>query len=439
MKRSEKNAGYAIVLLLIIGLGYGIATGRIVLPSPLATVGPSPVGPSSNPGCAWIAGTSTTSNIPAGCGLAAQILQITPQLYNPGIGAPTGTFEKTTGGACKIFELQGASWVSIEADQSSSAGVCITTNAYPVGTAITVQFCEDDATGCVTGDYLNTQTVMYCPLPSLSPSGLCGGGPGAGYVPFSSVVGASTAPTSYFYMPIQAIIGDDPNGMNSGTAMGLYWQWINGTQVATTGAICLVNTGTNACDLPKATSLGNFPVYLTVQPKGTAPASPQSIGFATFTPIDPSLQTGISARGQLTYLLVIEVKATTNNDMCYVTSATFSLGSLSPTVIARSGSSTDALYIYNVPDAWITHTTDASGNPITSGSYTGTFNFNCNQVYNGSGDVVGICATQWAYASLNWIKANVGGTINPEAVKIGGAADCANTLGTVTNGLQIKT
>jgi hypothetical protein len=261
--------------------------------------------------------------------------------------------------------------------------------------------------------------------------------------------GSTTIQYSY-YMPILAIGGDQYQGVNAASKSLLAVTWQNGTQTTTTGGICWLGTQTAGarCDQPSGSSLGRFSVATTIQPGGTFPTAPYAFGYSSFSQIDPSLQSGTSARGPLNFALVVEIKATTNNDMCLIpnggtTSFLTNAGSVSitPTILARSGSATDVLYIYVLPDAAATRATDASGNPVPgfSGVINANFFLDCNQVYAGTGDVVAVAATQWQYFSTKYVQAYQGNSVNPEAIKVGGAADAASAFGTVTNGLQIKT
>jgi len=428
-----------IFIVLVPAGGYQFIASNISrLSTTYTTPPPPPAG--ANAFCPATNTVAPISSPPPGCFNQAQILQITPQELG-GIGGtpfPIGTFEKTTGVGCKIFVGAIGSATPTEFIQASSSGVCPTANTYLPGSQVWVQFCEDDSTGCVTGDYKNTQTVMYCPLPSIVGTGLCNAGSGSGYVPFSTTPSASTAPTQYFYMPIVPLLGDDPVGMNSGTSEALVWTWQNNTQATVVSSsafisACYVSTGsTKACDLPTATSVGNFYTTLNTIPVGTLPAAPYSIGYASFTPVDPTLQSGTSARGALNYVLTLEVKATTNNDICTLQSST---GFTFAGPFSRGGSSTDQMYYAVIPDSAITKSTDQSGNPIANGNILGQLQWNCNQVYNGSGDIVQICATQWAYFSTKWFATANYNTVNPEAVKVGNAGATPTTNSVDNQGL----
>jgi hypothetical protein len=417
--KKSNNTAVAVLVIVIIAIGYLGYTGKISLSS----IGVAAPGPTSNPGCAFIAGQSSFNSPPNGCGIAAQILQITPQQWNPGINSETGTYEKTTGVGCKIFTQVNGVWGPTEFDQSSSAGVCTTGTAYNVGTPMVVQFCEDDSTGCTSSDFSATQTVMYCPLPSIAGSGLCGNGVGAGYVPFSSVTSASTAPTSYFYMPIQVLMGDDPDGANSATASLLTWTYQNGTAITSAHTCFLSATGSTQCGGGTSAAQRRFSLQVQLANTGTFPTSPYSIGYAPFTPIDPSLQQGPTARGTLQYVLTVEVKATTGTDMCVIQNggAITGTSSITPTIISKGGSATDQLYIYTIPASSITRSTDASGNVISTGIVNELFNMDCSQVTTAS-DVVTVTGIEYAYYSVGFVTAYAGNTLNPEAVTTGPTA-----------------
>jgi hypothetical protein len=221
-------------------------------------------------------------------------------------------------------------------------------------------------------------------------------------------------------MNILPLLGDAYNGMNSGTSESTTWVWQNSTQsTASNTNSCRLNTAAN-CDLPIATSVGRFASNLIIQPVGTFPAAPYAFGSTSFTQLDPYYQTGATARGPLNYVLTIELKATTNNDMCLITSS--SLGA--PVyLIARGGSSTDQIYVYIIPDSAVTRATDPAGNPLAgfSGSLTVNFTWDCSQIFNGTGDVLAVCVTQWAYFSTKYINSYAGNQVNPEAVKTGNA------------------
>lgn len=382
------------------------------------------------------AGPGTTP--PAGCGVQAQLLSISiADLYNTGktlsasyscvffynVGAPA-TFTATGPGVA----ISGGTWAQGPGVQASSTGVCAPANFTPYpGTQIVIKVCIDGSATCVAGDYTSQKTVAYCPLPSTAPvvtliSGTsapsqgCTPGPGWGSVPFTTLSSSSTAPTMYGTTNIIMIAGQNPTGSNSGyntaTPILLDERYQNGTDFTSANS-CLINTGTNACDLPKASSTGRFTMTwgLTEGGAGTAPASPQGSGYMDTTPID--LQSGTLARGNLQLVLSIEIKATTNNDMCSITSPT--LFGVTPFIKAKSNSATDLFYLYTIPDTALTKITDTSGLPQNVGALLTTLQFDCSAVYNGSGDVVTITPIVYPYYSINYFNYYNGAQINPEA------------------------
>jgi hypothetical protein len=213
------------------------------------------------------------------------------------------------------------------------------------------------------------------------------------------------------------IAGQNPTGSNSGynsaTPVLLDERYQNGTDY-TTASTCLVNTGATACDLPKASSTGRFTMTwgLTQGGAGTAPASPQGSGYMAITPVN--LQTGPLARGQFQLVLSVEVKATTNNDMCTITSPT--LFGVTPLFIQKTNSATDVFYIYVIPETALTKITDPSGLPQNVGAILSTLQIDCSAVYNGSGDVVTITPIVYAYFSLAYFRYYSAAQVNPEAV-----------------------
>lgn len=449
------NSGALILLAVaVVGLiGYG-TKGFTAFPFPLGTATYNPGNPSPSPTqsgfSAYCPGSPTTvagvyaagpgTTPPAGCNPTAQLISATIQdLYNPGkalsasyscvffwnAGAPA-TFTGTSPGV----QITGGTWVVGPSVQASSTGVCAPTGWTPnTGTQVVVKVCIDASATCVGGDYTAQKTVAYCPLASSvpivtlipgtsAPSQECNPGPGWGTVPFVTVL-PSTAPTFYPTEPIIMIAGQNPTGSNSGyntaTPILLDERYQNGTDFTTANS-CLVNTGTNACDLPKATSVGRFTMTwgLTMGGAGTAPANPSGSGFADITPID--LQTGPFARGQLQLMLSVEVKATTNNDMCSITSPT--LFGLTPTILAKSNSATDIFYIFLINPNTLAKIVDPSGLPLTVGAVTSNLQIDCNQVYNGSGDVVTITPIVYAYFSMPYFTFYKGASLNPEAVAL---------------------
>jgi hypothetical protein len=428
-----------VFLVLIPGGGYNFLINNFNSLSS-ASVVRSPVAPGVN-AIAWCAATQTylpinqpTNNA---CQNVAQTLSLTPVKYI-GVGGPTPyglkNFEATTGLACKIFQYTSTGWTPIETDQSTSAGVCTTTGSFYPGATVAAVICEDDTSNCLPADYTATQSVAQCLLPPPTAPASCPqpswtpGANGIGNVPFWVPSGSTTIQYNY-NLAVITLIGDDPNGLNSATGNTLYWTWQNGTRVSAAD-LCSVS-GTAGCALPKASSLGRFQLQLSTLMTGTLPANPYSIGYSSFTPVDPTQQTGASARGPLNYVIQIEVKATVHSDMCifqngglFANSNQFS----SPTIIAKGGSATDTLYDYVVSDSAITKSTDPSGVPINAGTLAGTLQVDCNQVYSGSGDTVTITATQYAYFSLAWAKAYAGNSINPEASTTGPTAFALSIL-----------
>jgi len=445
-----RGSGTLLVLAIIVVGLIGYAThGFTSFPLGTSTPGysPSPA-PTTGGFSAYCPGSTTTvagvypagpgTTPPAGCNPAAQLISATiVDLYNTGkaltagyscvflwnAGAPA-TFTATGPGVA----ISGGTWVIGPGVQASSSGVCAPTGWTPTtGTQVVVKVCIDASATCTAADYTAQKTVAYCPLASYAPtitlvSGTsapaqaCNPGPGWGSVPFVTVL-PSTAPTYYPQIPIIMIAGQNPTGSNSGynsaTPILLDERYQNGTDFTSANS-CFVNTGANACDLPKATSLGRFTMTwgLTMGGAGTAPANPAGSGFMDITPVE--LQGGTLARGQLQMVLSVEIKATTNNDMCAITTPT--LFGLSPTVIPKSNSATDLFYIYVIPPTLLTKITDPSGLPLNVGALLSTLQFDCNAVYNGSGDVVTITPIVYDYFSITYFRFYSGAVINPEAV-----------------------
>jgi hypothetical protein len=447
------HAGHLFAVLLVAvvvvgGIGYythgtynlsSVSTGGTA-----PTVSPSPTQSGFSAYCAG--GSGTTAGVypagpgttpPAGCSPQAQLLSVTvSDLYNPGkalsnsyscvffynAGAPA-TFTATGPGV----SITGGTWVAGPGVQASSTGVCAPANFTPnTGTQVVVEVCIDASATCTAADYTAQKTVVFCPIGSVAPSvplisgtsapaQECNPGPAWGEVPYTTVL-PSTAPTFYPADPIIMIAGQNPTGSDSGynsaTPLLLDERYQNGTDYTSANS-CLVNTGTNACDLPKATSLGRFTMVwgLTMGGAGTAPANPAGSGFADTTPID--LQGGTLARGQLQLVLSVEIKATTNNDMCTITTPT--LFGIAPVVISKSNSATDVFYLYVVPPTLLTKITDPSGLPLNVGATQTNLQLDCNPVYNGSGDVVTITPIVYAYYSLTYTQYYHAAVLNPEA------------------------
>lgn len=375
---------------------------------------------------------------PNGCGVQGQLLSITvADLYNTGkslsasyscvffynVGSPA-TFTATGPGVA----ISGGTWAQGPGVQASSTGVCAPANFTPApGTQVVVKVCIDASATCVAGDYTAQKTVAYCPLPSAAqtvtvipgtsaPSQGCSPGPGWGSVPYSNLASASTAPTFYGTSNIIMIAGQNPTGSNSGynsaTPVLYDIRYQNGTDF-TGASTCSLNVGNAGCSLPKASTTGRFTMSwgLTEGGAGTAPASPQGSGFMDITPIE--LQSGTLARGNLQLVFSIEIKATTNNDMCSITSPT--LFGVTPLIKAKSNSATDIFYLYTISDTALTKVTDTSGLPLNVGAITSSIQMDCSAVYNGSGDVVTITPLLYAYYSTNYFSYYNGAQINPEA------------------------
>ncbi|HEX4920549.1 MAG TPA: hypothetical protein VFV92_07400 [Candidatus Bathyarchaeia archaeon] len=447
MKKYSSGTLLAVAVIAIVVVGaFGYYTnGRFTL----STTGPGPTSPAPvvSGFTAYCAGSTVTpagvypagpgATAPAGCSPQASLISLTVQdLYNPGkalsnayscvfywnAGSPA-TFTPTGPGV----SISGGTWVVGPSVQASSTGVCAPTGWTPnTGTQVVVKVCIDSSATCVAGDYTNQKTVVYCPIGSVvpvvpfisgtsAPSQECNPGPGWGSVPYTTVL-PSTAPTFYPTVPIIMIAGQNPTGSNSGynTANPLLLdeRYQNGTDF-TAANKCLVNTGANACDLPKATSLGRFTMTwgLTMGGAGTAPANPSGQGFADTTPVE--LQGGTLARGQLQLVLSVEVKATANNDMCAITTPT--LFGIAPVVISKSNSATDIFYLYVVPPTLVTKIYDPSGLPLNVGATQSNLQLDCNAVYNGSGDQVTITPIVYAYFSMSYFNYYHAAVLNPEA------------------------
>lgn len=452
--------GIAIVALVLLAVA---SNGFQKLPWAASTTGGYSTSPSPTTGgfTAYCAGGQGTpagvyaagpgSIAPSGCGTQGQLLSITiADLYNTGkslsasyscvffynVGSPA-TFTATGPGVA----ISGGTWAQGPGVQASSTGVCAPTNFTPSpGTQIVVKICIDASATCVAGDYTNQKTVAYCPLPSVAqvvtvipgtsaPAQGCSPGPGWGSVTYTSLASASTAPTFYGTSNIIMIAGQNPTGSNSGyntaNPVLLDERYQNGTDYTAANA-CFLSTGANACDLPKASSTGRFTMTwgLTQGGAGTAPASPQGSGYMDITPIE--LQTGTLARGNLQLVFSVEIKATTNNDMCSITSPT--LFGVSPVIKAKSNSATDIFYLYTIPDTVLTKITDTSGLPLNVGAVSSSLQLDCSAVYNGSGDVVTITPILYAYYSINYFNYYNGAQVNPEkAVLSNGAVITINT------------
>jgi hypothetical protein len=372
------------------------------------------------------------TNPPAGCISAAQLISVAvTDLYNPSkaVGASYScVFYYNTGSPASFAALgqgvsiTGGTWVQGPAGvQASSSGVCAPSNWTPwTGVQVVVKICIDGSATCAAGDYTNQKTVAYCPLPSSAPTSInlsCNPGPGWGSVPFTTLA-ATTATTASSTAPIVMIAGQNPTGSNSGynsaTPTLLDERYQNGTDFTSANTCWLFSqSATTACDLPKASSLGRFTMTwgLTQGGAGTAPANPAGSGYMTVTPVD--LQSGTLARGALQLVLSVEIKATTNNDMCAITSPT--IFGATPVVVQKGSSGTDTFYLYVLNEASLTTVTDPYGNAINFGSLSASVQLNCGAVYNGSGDVVTITPIVYGYYSINYVKTSTANTLNPEA------------------------
>ena len=428
----------AVIGVLIEALPFLLSTATTGSPS---SPGPTTVGftaycPGSpvTPAGVYAAGPGTTP--PPGCNGTAQTISATIQdLYNPG-KALTSAYSCVfywNAGTPAIFTptgpgvmISGGSW-RLGPSVSATAGECDPTGWAPnTGTQVVVKVCDDTAANCVAGGYSSQKTVAYCPLasqvPSVTPisgtsapSQACNPGPGWGSIPYVIIVPGST-PVLQVTVPIVMIAGQNPTGSNSGynsaTPVLLDERYQNGTDF-TSASTCFVNTGSNACDLPKASSLGRFGMTWTLSTGAcsgcTAFANPGGAGYSTATPVD--LQTGTGPRGPLQLVLSIEVKATTNNDMCTITTPTL----LGAAPVVQVKTATDVFYLFVIPDLSVTKITDVSGNALNVGSAKLGIQLDCNPVYNGSGDVVTITPILYAYYSIAYTQSYHGTLVNPEA------------------------
>ena len=376
---------------------------------------------------------------PAGCGAQAQLLSLSvADLYNTGktlsasyscvffynVGSPA-TFTATGPGV----SITGGTWAQGPGVQASSTGVCAPANFTPYpGTQVVVKVCIDAAATCTSADYTAQKTVAFCPVPSQAPtlntipgtsapSQACNPGPGWGSIPFTTLTSSSTAPTFYGTTSVIMIAGQNPTGSNSGynsaTPVLIDERYQNGTDF-TAASTCGLHIA-SFCASPTASSTGRFRMSwgLTQGGAGTAPASPQGSGSMAITPVD--LQSGPLARGQLQTILSIEIKATTNNDMCTITSPT--LFGVTPLFIQKTNSATDVFYIFVIPETALTVITDPSGLPLNNGQLQSSLQIDCSAVYNGSADVVTITPFVYTYFSLQYFRYYLAAQVNPEAAK----------------------
>lgn len=375
----------------------------------------------------YSAGPGTTA--PAGCSPQAQILQV--NLLDLFAGAPLAA----SAYSCKMWvfsttpppagiaiastdPLTGISgyWYSPAVVAAGAAPTSCVFSGYPVlpGARIQIQVCKDTTPACVIGDYTAQKTVMYCPLPSIVGTGLCGAGAGAGFVPYLPVGSYTTIPTNYFNLPVTLLNGA---ALANSTPDQIQWQYQNGTSKTAATTCYVKSNAASNCAAPAATSTGRFSLLFVNQGPssggGTLPAAPYGAGYASFIPVD--LQTGPTARGSLNTVLQLEVKATTGTDMCVPTSVLGLASGIAPVVISKN-SATDLLYDYVIPDAVFTRAVDASGNTLSSGAFSATLSWDCSQVYfGGATDAVTLTANLYAYYSVNYVK-NIVGSLNPEAV-----------------------
>jgi len=447
MAGSSALLAIIIALSIVGGLAYWNLTHGLALstsPQPSTsgfTAYCAPVVPGPGAIGVYPAGPGTTP--PAGCRSVPTSISLTlTDLYNPGKaltssyscvfywnqGAPA-TFAPTGPGV----SITGGTWVVGPSVQAVN-GVCNSPGSWePVaGTQVVVKICLASATSCVAGGYSSQTTVAYCPLAASQavssggnqtfPPQACDPGLGWGSVPFSNTFSTNAIFSAQAH--IIMIAGQNPTGSNSGfnaaNPVLLDERYQNGTDF-TSASTCLVNTGSNACDLPKASSLGRFGMTWTLSTGScsgcTAPANPQGSGYMDVTPVD--LQSGSYARGRLQLVLSVEIVATSHADMCAITSSTLPG---SPTIVQKSGSTSDIFYLYVVPPTLLTKITDVSGNALNVGSLQSTFAFDCNQVYNGSGDVVTITPIIYAYYSTAYIQSYHGTVLNPEAAVLTNSA-----------------
>jgi hypothetical protein len=352
------------------------------------------------------------SSPPTGCSNIQIIPQIAPVDVSSGSALAASTY------SIQPWTFNNGIWTASPAPvKCGAAPTTCTLAAVNPGTQMILQLCANQTPSCTSADYGQQKTMTACPFPSVStptnqPCSL-GLGPGAGFVPWAPG-NPSTAPTVQISMPVTLYAG---TAQTSNTPVLNTYTWLNGTS-RTAADLCSVS-GTAGCALPKATLLGRFPINFQFAQgqAGTNPASPASIGYQTF--IDPHFIGGsyVANRGLMQNVLSIEVKATTNNDMCTITSASFP-GTL--TKLANSNSATDIFYIWTLPDSALTRITDTNGLPQTiagilyTGTFTATVNFDCNAVYNGSGDVVTITPIVYSYYSLAYLQSYNGAATNPE-------------------------
>jgi hypothetical protein len=450
MSQAAKRSGSASALLAIIiavaivgGLAYyNLSRGAAL--SATSTVGPTgngftaycaglsvpgsvaagvyPAGPGTNPpnGCRSAATTpsifiSDTYNVAKNLGSSYSCVFY----YNAGPSPATFSILATGG-----VGVTGGVWVAGPGVQATSSGICQPTSwaAYP-GTQIVVKVCIDGSATCVPADYSSQKTDVYCPLPSPAqtippsqnfPVTPCDpGGLAWGSMPYSASSAVNPVYTATIH--IVMIAGQIPSGSNSGynavNPVLLDERYQNGTDY-TSANTCQLSS-TNTCDKPAATSLGKFAMSWGLTTGAcsscTAPANPAGSGYLSSTEVD--FLSGPAARGPLQLVFSVEIKATTNLDICTITSPT--LFGVTPLIISRSAA--DVFYLYVVNESSLTKITDVNGNTLNAGVIQAGVQIDCSAVYNGSGDVVTITPILYAYYSLQFFQHYNEQQINPEA------------------------
>jgi len=333
-------------------------------------------------------------------------------------------------------QISGGTWQQIDLQKAGAAPTSATTsNGWPTGLQVAVQVCENQTPACAAGDYTGARTDIVCPLPSLAPTASgsalqtpCAPGPGNGVVPFSAP-SQNPPVTINFNLPIPANFGSADDGFNTNSPNCIAGTLANSTQTpaapcsaagtetvntknCTTGSPCIGAGATSG-----TTGLtGRFTIAVNLQTGGAnapaAPATPYSIGWFSYSPVDPALQTGVNARGQLVTALFLEIKATTGTDMCF-TQSTF--GGVSPIVVPKSG--TDVIYVWPIADANTLVARDASGTVYSSGTLQGTLAIDCSAIYGGgSTDVNSLTFNEYQALSLTVLQnPRSYGSLNPEA------------------------
>ena len=445
MSQSRKRgsaSGAAALLAIVLALAilgglayYNLSRGAAL--SSASTVSPNGSGftaycqpiavPGAVPTGVYPAGTGTSP--PNGCRSAPTKPSIgLSDVNNPGKGLGASyscSFYYNAGQSPATFSvlatggvnITGGNWI-FGASAQSSGGVCqpLYWNAMP-GTQIVVRVCNDITGPCLPGDYSSQKTDVYCPLPSpafyANQTGCGGNGPAWGSMPYTSSV--ATNPVYSATIGLTMIAGQNPAGSNSGynaaTPILLDERYQNGTDY-TSANTCQLSS-TNSCDKPTATSLGKFGMSWTLTTGAcsscTAPANPSGEGYLTSTAVD--LLSGPAARGPLQLVFSVEIKATTNLDLCTITSPT--LFGVTPLFIPRSAA--DVFYLYVLPDLSLTKITDLNGGTLNAGVIQAGVLLDCGAVYNGSGDVVTITPILYGYFSLQYFQHYNEQQLNPEA------------------------